>query len=68
MSDPTIKLEVDQQAADYITDQVNQLADTIQQDEDAKAQVAKEEQQTEDRLLLYKMIHVKQKSGESKLL
>ena len=48
MSDPTIKLEVDQRAADYITDQVDQLADTIQQDEDAKAQVAKEEQQAED--------------------
>ena len=51
MSDPTIKLEVDQRAADYITDQVDQLADTIQQDEDAKAQVAKEEQQTEEQAL-----------------
>ena len=45
--DPSVKLEIDQQAFDYVNDQVNQLADTIEQDEEAKAQVAKQEQTTE---------------------
>ena len=46
-----LNLEIDQQAADYITDQVDQLADTIQEDEAAKAQVAKQEQATEAQAL-----------------
>ena len=46
-----LNLEIDQQAADYITDQVDQLADTIQQDEAAKAQVAKQEEETEQQAL-----------------
>ena len=46
--DPSVKLEIDQQAFDYVNDQVNQLADTIVQDEEAKAQVAKQEQTEEE--------------------
>ena len=39
--DPSVKLEIDQRAFDYVNDQVNQLADTIEEDEEARAQVAK---------------------------
>ena len=46
-----LNLEIDQQAADYITDQVDQLADTIQEDEAAKAQIAKQEEETEQQAL-----------------
>ena len=46
--DPSVKLEIDQRAFDYVNDQVNQLADTIEQDEQAKAQVAKQEQTQEE--------------------
>ena len=46
--DPSVKLEIDQRAFDYVNDQVNQLADTIEQDEEAKAQVAKQEQTEEE--------------------
>ncbi len=49
--DPSVKLEIDQEAFDYVNDQVNQLADTIEQDEEAKAQVAKQEQATEEQAL-----------------
>ena len=49
--DPSVKLEIDQDAFDYVNDQVNQLADTIEQDEEAKAQVAKQEQTTEEQAL-----------------
>ena len=45
--DPSVKLEIDQKAFDYVNDQVNQLADTIEEDEEAKAQVAKQEQTEE---------------------
>ena len=46
--DPSVKLEIDQRAFDYVNDQVNQLADTIEQDQEAKAQVAKQEQTEEE--------------------
>ena len=46
--DPSVKLEIDQRAFDYVNDQVNQLADTIEQDEEAKAQVAKQERTEEE--------------------
>ena len=64
--DPSVKLEIDQRAFDYVNDQVNQLADTIEQDEEAKAQVAKQEQPKKNKLSLNKMTHVMQKSGDSK--
>ena len=51
MSDPSVKLEIDQEAFDYVNDQVNQLADTIKKDEEAKAQVAKQEQAEEDQAI-----------------
>ena len=51
MSDPSLKLEIDQEAFDYVNDQVNQLADTIEQIEKAKAQVAKQEQAEEDQAI-----------------
>ena len=46
--DPSVKLEIDQRAFDYVNDQVNQLADTIEEDEEAKAQVAKQERTEEE--------------------
>ena len=49
--DPSVKLEIDSRAFDYMADQVDQLADTIEQDEEAKAQVAKQEQTTEEQAL-----------------
>ena len=49
--DPALKLEIDSPAFDYMTDQVNQLADTIQQDEEAKAEVAKQAQTQEEQAL-----------------
>ena len=49
--DPALKLEIDSPAFDYMTDQVNQLADTIQQDEEAKAEVAKQAQTQEEQSL-----------------
>mgnify|MGYP001339995827 FL=1 len=49
--DPALKLEIDSPAFDYMTDQVNQLADTIQQDEEAKAEVTKQAQTQEEQAL-----------------
>ena len=51
MEDPALQLEIDSPAFDYMADQVNELADTIEDDEKAKAQVAKQEEETEQQAL-----------------
>ena len=51
MEDPALQLEIDSPAFDYMADQVNELADTIEDDENAKAQVAKQEEETEQQAL-----------------
>ena len=51
MEDPALELQIDSPAFDYMADQVNELADTIEDDENAKAQVAKQEEETEQQAL-----------------
>ena len=51
MEDPALELQIDSPAFDYMADQVNELADTIEDDEKAKAQVAKQEEETEQQAL-----------------
>ena len=51
MEDPALELEITSPAFDYMADQVNELADTIEDDEKAKAQVAKQEKETEEQAL-----------------
>ena len=51
MEDPALELEITSPAFDYMADQVNELADTIEDDENAKAQVAKQEKETEEQAL-----------------
>lgn len=51
MEDPALELEINSPAFDYMADQVNELADTIEDDEKAKAQVAKQEEETEQQAL-----------------
>ena len=51
MEDPALELQIDSPAFDYMADQVNDLADTIEDDENAKAQVAKQEEETEQQAL-----------------
>ena len=51
MEDPALELEITSPAFDYMADQVNELADTIEDDEKAKAQVAKQEEETEQQAL-----------------
>ena len=51
MEDPALELQIDSPAFDYMADQVNELADTIEDDENAKAQVAKQEEEAEQQAL-----------------